>query len=251
MDTAKEDVDALHLLPSIRDDRGGMARRAPHRAWHIFTSRGKSARPTRRRGPASRVAQFSTIHSLFMASSSAECVEAFLSGPFSLCADAIQTALSQQREAQCFEHLGVAGTTGSSTAPKSGCGARESEARTRTRSSRASAGRMRSRPWWSPMVAVACCGAAGLHPAGGPGRPAARRTGDTDPGRCRLSGPGGTDRRAGRDATDPNVQEELPRMVRGDLPAVTQGALLAPHPGRARHRPSDELAVAVPPPGAP
>lgn len=42
-----------------------------------------------------------------------------------------------------------------------------------------------------------------------------------------------------------------PGLVGADLPAPTQGALVTAHPGRAQHRPPEELALALAPPGTP
>ncbi|WP_239008472.1 transposase family protein [Streptomyces sp. Tue 6075] len=53
------------------------------------------------------------------------------------------------------------------------------------------------------------------------------------------------------DATAPQVQEEPARVVRRDARASAQRPLLTPHPGRARHRTSEELAIPRPPPRPP
>ncbi|MCF2436740.1 hypothetical protein LV779_31830 [Streptomyces thinghirensis] len=57
-----------------------------------------------------------------------------------------------------------------------------------------------------------------------------------------YQGLGRTGRWPGGDATAPQVQEERPGLVRGDARTPAQGTLLTPYPGRARHRPSEELA---------
>ncbi|MFJ5788243.1 transposase family protein [Streptomyces hydrogenans] len=46
----------------------------------------------------------------------------------------------------------------------------------------------------------------------------------------------------------PEVQEGRPGPVRGEARATAQGALLTPYPGRARHRPPEELAGSRPSP---
>ncbi|MFJ4866831.1 transposase family protein [Streptomyces sp. NPDC088748] len=57
-----------------------------------------------------------------------------------------------------------------------------------------------------------------------------------------------SDRRPRGDTTAPQVQEEPAGVVRGDLRASAQGALLTPDPGRARHRTPQELAGTRSPP---
>nr|WP_237297321.1 transposase family protein [Streptomyces sp. 3211] len=53
------------------------------------------------------------------------------------------------------------------------------------------------------------------------------------------------------DTTTPQSQEEPSGLVRGDLRAPAQGALLTPDPGRARHRTYQELTGTRPPPRPP
>ncbi len=83
------------------------------------------------------------------------------------------------------------------------------------------------------------------------GQAPGRRARGGDPRRCRLPGPGRPDRWPGGDTTAPQVQEERPGLVRGDARTPAQGTLLTPYPGRARHRPSEELAGPGPPPRPP
>src|SRR5690606_27526594 len=72
-----------------------------------------------------------------------------------------------------------------------------------------------------------------------------------NPRRRRLSGPGRSDRRPGGHTAAPQVQEERPGLVRGDVRAPAQGALIEADPCRARHRPPEELAGPGPPPRPP
>lgn len=84
------------------------------------------------------------------------------------------------------------------------------------------------------------------------GQAPGRRAHGGDPCRCRLPGPGHPSCRwPGGDTTAPQVQEERPGLVRGDARTPVQGTLLTPYPGRARHRPSEELAGPGPPPPPP
>lgn len=76
-----------------------------------------------------------------------------------------------------------------------------------------------------------------------------RRAASADTRRRQLSRPGCLDRWARRDTADPQVQEERPELVRADLPAQAQGALLTAHLSRAQRRPFEESALAIPPPG--
>ncbi|MCZ4602681.1 transposase family protein [Streptomyces sp. Lzd4kr] len=174
--------------------------------------------------------------------------------------------------AEVVDHLGVTGKAGIIDGPRSESAARPPDARTGTSSS---PGKNEQNAVKSMVVTddegrVLLCSPTkarklrGHHPRSPvrAGQAPGRRTRGRDPRRCWLPGSECSDRWTRGDTTAPQVQVERPGLVRGDLRAPAQSALLppprrghlvpaaTPQPGQHRihrPRPPDTRPLAGPP----